>query len=108
MRRSFLGIFFAATLLGLWSLSGACSWAGDYESRFVRNYPPGYYGMYYFAQRFFEKPAPPGEKLQSYRYDKEMSKNMEIEYPFYPIPYPWDYGTGRTFNLPDYNSNDWP
>jgi len=35
------------------------------------------------------------------------SRLMNINYPFLPIPYPWDYGNDRTFNLPDYNVNNW-
>lgn len=36
------------------------SWPGpsaatDYNSRFIHNYPPGFYGMWYKAERFFEK-----------------------------------------------------
>jgi len=31
-----------------------------------------------------------------------------VHYPFFPVPFTWDYGTGRRFNLPDYNTNDWP
>jgi hypothetical protein len=101
-------IVLAAALFVSSSFYCSYSYARDYDSRFVRNYPPGYYGMYYFAQRFFEKPKAAGQKVDGYKWDRAMSQNMEIEFPFYPIPYPWDYGTGRTFNLPDYNSNDWP
>ncbi|MCX5862223.1 MAG: hypothetical protein WCG29_07370 [Desulfomonile sp.] len=82
--------------------------AADYEARFVRNYPPGYYGMYYYAQRFSDTPLATGQKKDMYKWDKFMSRVTEIEFPFYPIPYEWDYGTGRTFNLPDYNTNNWP
>jgi hypothetical protein len=83
------------------------SWAADYDSRFVRNYPPGYYGMWYNAERFYEirEPGKPPEEL--YRWDKYMSQVTGVIYPFFPVPFAWDYGTGRTFNLPDYHTNDW-
>jgi hypothetical protein len=80
--------------------------AKDYNDRFIKNYPPGYFGMYYQAQRFIEPQGDEPEEL--YRWDRYMSQTIGVTYPYMPIPYPWDYGTGRTFNLPDYNSNDWP
>ncbi|HMK34115.1 MAG TPA: hypothetical protein VK463_03535 [Desulfomonilaceae bacterium] len=86
-------------------VSSSC-WAADYESRFVRNYPPGFYGMWYDAQRFFTELIP-GQRTERYRWDALMSRETNIAFPFYPIPYDWDYGTGRTFSLPDYNANDW-
>ncbi|MEI7449883.1 MAG: hypothetical protein WCJ75_09670 [Desulfomonile sp.] len=96
----------AILLFAVNDLSSA--WAADHNYRFFRNYPPGYYGMYYYSQRFFEK-APVDKKTgDSYRWDKFMSRVTEIEFPFFPIPYEWNYGTDRTFNLPDYNRNDWP
>ncbi len=85
----------------------AC-WAGDYNSRFVRNYPPGFHGMWYEAERFFEKDPQEQEVGELYRWDKYMMKLTGVHYPFLPIPFMWDYGNARTFNLPDYNSNDWP
>ncbi len=95
----------AATLiLGFLAVSAS---AGDYNSRFVRNYPPGYYGMWYKAERFFELEPKDPQAVEQYRWDKFMSRITGVTYPFYPIPFDWDYGTGRTFNLPDYNTNDW-
>lgn len=75
---------------------------------FRRNYPPGYYGMYYYEPRFFGPVVGENKKDDIYRWDRYMSRITEVEFPFLPIPYDWDYGTGRTFGLPDYNSNDWP
>lgn len=90
----------------------------DYDRRFVRDYPPGFYSMYWKAERFYEpidkesretltteKLTPPPAEL--YSWDKRMAQVTGINYPFYPTPFPWDYGTGRTFNLPNYNSNNW-
>lgn len=88
---------------------GSGSMAKDYNSRFIRNYPPGYYGMYYNAERFFDLEAEEGQKPQeTYRWDKFMSRITDVYFPFLPIPYDWEYGNGRTFGLPDYNTNDWP
>jgi hypothetical protein len=80
--------------------------ASDYDGRFIRSYPPGFYGMWYDAQKF-DSEGVPGVKSERYRWDKLMSQETHITFPFYPIPYDWDYGTGRTFGLPDYNSDDW-
>lgn len=93
-----------AILLGLFIFTSIAS-ATDYNSRFVRNYPPGYNGMWYYAERFFDKP--PAPRSEEYRWDKFTSRLMNINYPFLPIPYPWDYGNDRTFNLPDYSVNNW-
>lgn len=83
--------------------------AGDYEQRFVRNYPPGYYGMWYNAERFSEKKAADTKTvMERYRWDRFMTRVSGVAYPFYPVPFEWDYGMGRTFGLPDYNKNDWP
>lgn len=82
------------------------SWAADYHQRYIRNYPPGYHGMYYYAERFFD--TDPNLKYEViYRWDDFMSRVTEIRYPFHPIPYDWEYGKTRNFNLPDYNANDW-
>ncbi len=81
--------------------------ASDYNQRFVRNYPPGNYGMWYKAERFYNTPEPGTPPTEAYRWDKFMSKITEVSFPFYPIPYDWEYGNGRTFNLPNYNRNDW-
>lgn len=95
----------AVIVLTAWSFGAA----GDYEQRFVRNYPPGYYGMWYKADRFLEKkPADPIKITERYRWDKFMSRVSGVIYPFSPVPFEWDYATGRTFGLPDYHANDWP
>ena len=83
-------------------------WAGDYEQRFVRNYPPGYYGMWYYAERFFDTHRDGKSREEDYRWDKYMSKGLGLHYPFLPVPQAWDYGSQRDFNLPDYSRNDWP
>lgn len=85
----------------------SASWARDYEPRFVKNYPPGYYGMWYYAERFYEKEIPGELPPEAYRWDRYMSKITDVYFPFLPIPYDWDYGTHRRFNLPDYSKNDW-
>lgn len=82
--------------------------AADYEPRFMKNYPPGYYGMWYYADRFYSKSGVDSPQGPGYRWDKFMSGITNLSFPYYPIPYDWDYGTGRTFNLPDYNANNWP
>ncbi len=82
-------------------------WAMDYDRRFVREYPPGYYGMYYNALRFMPESDRSKPEVRSYDSDRSMSKLTGLTYPFVPIPYAWRYGQGRNFNLPDYNSNDW-
>ena len=104
--------------------SSACPYsqaAGDYDSRFVRNYPPGYHGMWYYAERFWKyDPIDQESSPERSRWDRFMSRLTDTVFPFWPIPYDWDYGTGpvryngertsgegRTFNLPNYNSNDW-
>jgi hypothetical protein len=91
--------------LVLISFSGV--FARDYDQRFVRNYPPGYYGMWYNAERFYNIPKPGETPVEAYRWDKFMSKITEVSFPYYPIPYDWEYGDGRTFNLPNDNRNDW-
>lgn len=101
---SFIIAVVAAAVLTA-GLPGA--WSADYDSRFIRNYPPGYYGMYYYAERFFNTEELGKKSDETYRWDRFMSRVTEVKYPFSPIPYAWDYGTGRTFNLPDYNANNW-
>ncbi len=100
--RSILLLFIVILVI----LASSVCQAADYDPRFVRNYPPGYYGMWYDAQRFFSEGVP-GVRTERYRWDMLMSRETNLAYPFYPIPYDWDYGTGRTFGLPDYNANDW-
>lgn len=100
--------FVIALLLALvFAGSTSVSWAKDYESRFTKNYPPGYYGMWYYAEKFYEKQMQNEIPPEIYRWDRYMSKMTDVYYPFLPIPYDWDYGTHRNFNLPDYSSNDW-
>ena len=98
-------LLIAALIAALWV---AWAPAADYNSRFVRNYPPGFNGMWYKAGRFFDPPPTGKSGDEQYRWDKYMSRVVGVTYPFYPTPFDWDYGTGRTFNLPDYNTNDWP
>jgi hypothetical protein len=81
--------------------------AQDYEERFVRNYPPGYYGMWYKSERFVDDPTSEKVLGEYYRWDTFMSALTGVVYPFNPAPFDWEYGAGRKFNLPDYNSNDW-
>jgi hypothetical protein len=99
----------ALILVAIFALAGfSVCWSADYEHRFVRNYPPGFNGMWYYADRFVDNFEPGKGMVEHYRWDRFMSREMDITYPFTPIPYEWDYGTGRTFNLPDYNANNWP
>jgi len=102
---SWLFVVIASAVLALASLSLAV--AGDYNHRFVRNYPPGNHGMWYKAERFYEIQYPGVTPTETYRWDKFMSKVTEVRFPFYPIPYDWEYGNGRTFNLRNDNTNDW-
>jgi hypothetical protein len=84
------------------------SWAiEDYNDRFVKNYPPGFHSMWYKAERFYKNMDPDRKGNEKYRWDRFMSRVTGVTFPFYPIPYDWEYGSERTFNLPDYNSNDW-
>jgi hypothetical protein len=82
--------------------------AKDYDSRFIRNFPPGYHGMWYYAERFSYAEDTTDKLQEKYRWDKFMSKTTNMQYPFFPVPHSWDYGTTEKFNLPDYNTNDWP
>lgn len=80
----------------------------DYNSRFVRNYPPGYYGMWYNADRFHDrKTNESGVPVERYRWDSYMTRIVELDFPWRPIPFDWEYGSNRDFNLPNYNTNDW-
>ncbi len=96
-------------VIGVLFIASAASlvWGKDYDPRFIRNYPPGYHGMWYYAQRFFDpvvEDKPPEER---YTFDKFMGHVTGVTYPFFPVPFEWDYGTTRKFNLPDYNANNW-
>jgi len=102
----FITALVAVACFALYDSSSAWA-AADYNSRFVRNYPPGYNGMWYKAQRFYENTDPEVPRQETYRWDRFMSRITEVTFPFYPIPYDWEYGTGRRFNLPHYNTNDW-
>jgi len=110
--RLLFGIAVGCLLLSVVSYSIA----GDYNQRFVRNYPPGFNGMWYYAERFIEPERTDPMVNERYRWDKFMSRITELSFPFWPIPYDWEYGTtrsdpvygtARAFNLPDYNRNDW-
>lgn len=103
--RLFIALALVVAMMTLWSVS-LCG-ATDYNQRFIRSYPPGYYGMWYKAQRFAE-PGNPGEpKEEVYAWDRFMSQVTRVFYPYQPTPFDWEYGNGRKFNLPDYNTNDW-
>jgi hypothetical protein len=82
--------------------------ANDYERRFTRNFPPGYNGMWYYAERFRHADDRQDKTQEKYRWDRFMSRVTGMTYPFLPVPYAWDYGTTEKFNLPEYNTNDWP
>jgi hypothetical protein len=102
MRRICLVLAAVAAIFG-----SAVTYAGDYDPRFVRNYPPGFHGMWYYAQRFYKENKIPKLGSEKHHHDRFMSGVTNLIYPFYPIPYDWEYGTGRTFGLPDYNKNCW-
>ncbi len=104
--------------VGLLALILSASWttgslAADYNARFEKNYPPGYYGMWYKAERFYHNPKDTGRArgeqrpMELYMWDHGMSQISNLWYPFLPVPYEWDYGTYKDFNLPNYNSNNW-
>jgi hypothetical protein len=98
----------ALFVVGLLILSfSQVSWAQQYNDRFIRSFPPGYYGMWYYADKFREREPEDETPREYYRWDKYMSRVTGITYPFSPKPYNWTYGSKRTFNLPDYNTNDW-
>ncbi len=113
IRLSLFVLLIISLFLGSYSISKA----GDYNQRFVRNYPPGYNGMWYNVQRFQQsEQASDPIAIEKYRWDKYMSRITDLSFPYFPIPYEWDYGTDRSqsliqsdrrFNLPDYNTNDW-
>ena len=99
---------FTAILAAVVTISfSAGAWAGDYNARFVRNYPPGYYGMWYKAERFHFKREEGKVPDELYRWDRYMRRVTDLDFPYLPAPFAWDYGTQRTFNLPEYNTNDW-
>lgn len=103
-----ISILIIAVLVGLFVVSSVTpSSASDYNAKFMRNYPPGYHGMWYKAERFWQPKDPEDPAQERYRWDLFMSRITGVIYPFLPVPYAWDYGTGKKFNLPDYNSNDW-
>ena len=86
----------------------SCATAAEYESRFIRNFPPGYNGMWYYADKFVHADDRENKTQEKYRWDRFMSRVTGVTYPFYPVPFAWSYGTTEKFNLPDYNTNDWP
>jgi hypothetical protein len=100
----------ALCLVGIFVISGFSSAQAQqyqYNQRFIRSYPPGYYGMWYYSEKFREQEAGEERPEEYYRWDNYMSRVTGITYPFTPKPYDWSYGSDRTFNMPDYNTNDW-
>jgi len=83
-------------------------WAQNVDFPVIRRYPPGYYGSGYYAQSFFQPTPPKAGPKDPFKWDRYMSRELGIEFPFYPIPFEWDYGNGLCFNFPDFNANDWP
>ena len=107
LHRTLLAIILILTA-GMIAFPATESYSSDYNPRFARNYPPGFYGMWYYAERFYDKKTEGEVPEELYRWDGYMSRVTNVYFPFKPIPFPWDYGTGRKFNLPNYRSNDWP
>jgi hypothetical protein len=100
---------FWIVLAGFLVLAGFSSApAKDYEARFMKNFPPGYHGMWYYAERFSHNDNRADKLQEKYRWDRYMSRATNLTYPFLPVPFAWDYGTTEKFNLPDYSTNDWP
>lgn len=102
-----LKVIIALAVSILLTITSWTVWAHDVDFPVIRHYPPGYYGSGYYSQSFFPQPSPLGGK-DPFKWDKFMSRELGIEFPFHPIPYTWDYGTGLTFNFPDLNANNWP
>jgi hypothetical protein len=98
--------FILALGLTIFVISAAAA-SQDYDPRFIRNFPPGFHGMWWKAERFYKNPSPDAPGLERYRWDRYMSGIMNVTFPFEPIPYDWEYGNCRSFGMPDYNSNDW-
>jgi len=72
----------------------------------IRRYPPGYYGAAYYSRLYPSEESITGTK-DPLIWDKTMSRELGVGFPFYPKPYPWDYGRDLNFNFPDFNCNDW-
>ena len=84
------------------------TFASDYNSSFMHNYPPGYYGMWYYTERFYHPRKDDKAAAEQYNWDRYMSRVTGLRFPFNPIPFDWEYGSRTTFNLPNYNRNIWP
>ena len=82
-------------------------WSAQLDFPNIRRYPPGYYGAAYYSPHQYPRGATPSGPQDPLKWDKAMSHELGIDFPFYPIPYPWDYGRELNFNFPDFNSNDW-
>lgn len=108
MRSKTFPVLVTASAIAILMIMSSSVWGKDYERRFIKNYPPGYYGMWYYAERFFNSNDPNDKTQEKYRWDRFMSATANMSYPYYPIPFAWDYGNTEKFNLPDYNANDWP
>ncbi|MGB9618085.1 MAG: hypothetical protein ACPL7J_12255 [Desulfomonilaceae bacterium] len=79
----------------------------DIDFPIIHRYPPGYYGAGYYSKRLYPRGDGSSGPAAALKWDKFMSHELGIEFPFFPMPYPWDYGRGLTFNFPDFNANDW-
>jgi hypothetical protein len=101
---------FFLLILGSSLLFGAATpkFASDYNSTFMHNYPPGFYGMWYYAERFYHPRKADKPVAEPYLWDKYMSRVTGLHFPFNPTPFDWEYGSRTTFNLPNYNRNIWP
>lgn len=88
-------------------LSATVITAYDIDFPLIQRYPPGYYGAGYYSTRFSPRGDGPVGQTDALKWDRFMSHELGIEFPFFPMPYPWDYGNGLTFNFPDFNANDW-
>ncbi len=96
-----------------WSLMflayhGNFVWALDVIFPVIRQYPSGYYGTGYYSKRLSPRADGLVGPTDAMRWDRFMSHELGVQFPFFPIPYPWDYGRDLTFNFPDFNANDWP
>ena len=106
--RSILCLFLLILASSFFFCTAGPAAASDYNSTFMRNYPPGYYGMWYYAERF-QHPLKTGKAVgESYNWDKYMSRVTGLHFPFNPTPFGFEYGSRTNFNLPDYNRNIWP
>ncbi len=98
------------TLISLVTLSMSAlnlAWSGETDFPHIKRYPPGYYGAAYYSPRLYPRGYPEISGHDPMKWDRLMSRELGIEFPFVPKPYPWDYGRDLNFNFPDFNSNDW-